>query len=89
MVFMTPDMLPITDSAYTSLLLDQNKFQASEAILKVPDLCPLNTTITGSTDTLGILLTNLPDPTACNYLLHSIEPPLTPENNFIFLCYSW
>ena len=64
------------------------KFQASEATLKVPDLCALDTTITGSTDTLSIALTNLPDPTACNYLLCSIEPPLTPGNNFIFLCYN-
>ena len=43
------------------------------------DLCLLNTTITGSTDTLGIALTSLPDPAACNYLLLSTEPPLTPE----------
>ena len=86
---MTPDMLSITDSAYASLLLDQNIFQASEATLKVPDLSSLNTTITGSTDTLGIALTNLPNLIACNYLLSSIEPPLTPENNFIFLCYNW
>ena len=66
MVLMTPDMLFITDSAYASLLLDQDKFQTSEATLKVPDLCSLNTTITGSTDTLGITLTSLPDPAACN-----------------------
>ena len=89
MVLMTLDMLSITDSAYASLHLDQNKFQTSEATLKVPDLFPLNTTITGSTDTLGIALTNLPNPTACNYLLCSIEPPLTPENNLNFLCYNW
>ena len=38
--FMTPDMLSIIDAAYTSLLLDQNKFQASEAALKFPDLFP-------------------------------------------------
>ena len=88
MVFMTPDMLSITDSAYASLLLDQNKFQASHATLKVPDICPLNTAITGSTDTLGIALTNLPEPTACNYLFCSIEPPLTPENSFIYLYYN-
>ena len=61
-------MLSITDAAYASLLLEQNDFQASEATLKVPGLCPLNTVITGSTDNLGIALTNLPDPTACNYL---------------------
>ena len=58
MVFMTPDMLSITDSAYASLVLDQNKCQASEGTLKVPDLSPLNKTITDSTDTLGIALTN-------------------------------
>ena len=37
---------------------------------------------------LGIALTNLPDPTACNYLFCSIEPPLSPQNNVIFLCYT-
>ena len=84
---MTPDMLTITDAAYASFLLDQNTFQASEATLKVSNLCPLNTIITGFTDTLGTALANLPDPTACNYLLCSIEPPLFPENNFISLCF--
>jgi hypothetical protein len=85
---MTQDMLSIADAAYDSLLLEQNDFQASEATLKVPGLCPLNTVITGSTDTLGIALTNLPDPTACNYLFCSIEPPLSPQNNVIFLCFN-
>ena len=59
---MTPDMLSITDAAYASLLMDQNTFQASKATLKVSNLCPLSTIITGSTDTLGTALTNLPDP---------------------------
>jgi hypothetical protein len=59
-------MLSITDVAYASLQLEQNDLQASEATLKVPSLCPLNTVITGSTDTLGIAFTNLPDPTAYN-----------------------
>ena len=88
MVFMTPDMLSITNAAYASLLLDQNTFQASEATLKVCNLCPLSTTITGSIDTLGIALTNLPDPTACNYFLRSIKPSLFPENNIIFLSFN-
>ena len=82
---MTQDMLSITDAAYASLQLEQNDFQASEATLKVPGLYPLNTDITGSTDTLGSTLTNLPDSTACNYLFCSIEP-LSPQNNVIFLC---
>ena len=85
---MTQDMPSIIDAAYASLLLEQNDFQASEATLKVPGLCPLNTVITGSSDTLGIALTNLPDPTACNYLFRSIEPPLSPQNNVIFLCFN-
>ena len=34
-VFMTPYMLFISDTAYASLLLDQNDFQASDAIFKV------------------------------------------------------
>ena len=84
MVFMTPDMLSITVSAYASLLLNQNKFQAPEATVKVSDLCPLNTTITCSTDTLSIALTNLPNPTACNYLLHSIKPPTNPRKHLHF-----
>ena len=88
MVFMTQDMISITDAAYASLLLEQNDFQASEATLKVLGLYPLNTVIAGSTDTLGIALTNLPDPTACNYLFCSIEPPLSPQNNVIFLCFN-
>ena len=88
MVFMTQDMLSITDAANASLLLEQNNFQASEATLKVLGLCPLNTVITGSTITLGIALTNLPDPTACNYLFCSIEPPLSSLNNVIFLCFN-
>ena len=88
MVFMTQDMLSITDAAYASLLLEQNDFQASEATLKVLSLCPLNTVITGSSDTLGIALTNLPDPTACNYLFCSIKPPLSQQNNDIFLCFN-
>ena len=81
-------MLSITDAANASLLLEQNNFQASEATLKVLGLCPLNTVITGSTITLGIALTNLPDPTACNYLFCSIEPPLSSLNNVIFLCFN-
>ena len=85
---MTQDMLSITDAANASLLLEQNNFQASEATLKVLGLCPLNTVITGSTITLGIALTNLPDPTACNYLFCSIEPPLSSLNNVIFLCFN-
>ena len=86
MVFMTSDMLSITDAAYTSLLLDQSTFQAAKATLKVYNLCPLSIIITGSTDTLGTALTSLPDPTACSYLLCSIELSLFPENNTIFLC---
>ena len=62
MVFTTPDMLSITEAAYARFLLDQNSFQASEATLKVSNLCPLNTIITGSTDTLGTALTNLWQP---------------------------
>ena len=52
--FMTQDIPSITDVAYASLLLKQKDFQASAATLKVPGLCPLNTVITGSTDTLGM-----------------------------------
>lgn len=88
MVFMTLDMLFITGAAYGTFLLDQNYFKVSEAILKVSELCPVNTSITGSTDTLVIALTNLSYPTACNHLLCSMEPTMTLQINFNFLSFN-
>ena len=64
-------MLTITDANYASMICNQFNFQASEATLKVTGLCPLNTIITGSTNTLDTALANLPGPTVCNYLFCS------------------
>ena len=66
MVFLSPDMLTITDANYASLFCDQYEFQASETTLKVTGLQPLSTITAGSTDTLGTALTDIPDPTVCN-----------------------
>ena len=88
MVFLSPDMITITDSDYASLICDQLEFQASETTLKVTGLQPLSTIITGSTDTLGTALTDIPDPTVCNYLFCSIETTTSSSTSTYLLCFS-
>ena len=88
MVFLSPDMLTITDADYASMICDQFNFQASEATLKVTGLCSLSTIITGSTNTLGTALSDLPDPTVCNYLFRSIETTTASFHPAYLLCFS-
>ena len=88
MVFLSPDMLTITDADYASLICDQYEFQASETTLKVTGLQPLSTIITGSTNTLGTALTDIPDPTVCNYLFCSIETTTSFSTSTYLLCFS-
>ena len=70
------------------MICDQFNFQASEATLKVTGLCSLSTIITGSTDTLGTALSDLPDPTVCNYLFRSIETTTASFHPAYLLCFS-
>ena len=88
MMFLSSNMLTITDADYAGMICNQFIFQASEAPLKVTGLCPLSTIITGSTDTLGTSLTNLPDPTVCNYLFHSIKTPTVSFHPAYLVCFN-
>ena len=88
MVFLSPDMLTIPDADYASLICDQYEFQASVTTLRVTGLQPLRTIITGSTDTLGTALTNIPDPTVCHYLFCSIETTTSFNTSTYLLCFS-
>ena len=67
MVFMTPGMLSIADAANACHHMDQNHFQSSGEAIKVNGLCSLTKIIIASTYTLNTTLTNILDPTACNY----------------------
>ena len=87
-MFLSPDMLTITDADYASLICNQYEFQASETTLKVTGLQPLSTIITGSTHTLGTALTDIPDPTVCNYLFCSIETTTLLSTSTYLLCFS-
>ena len=73
MVFLSPDMLTIKNADYASLICYQFEFQASETTCKVTGLQPLSNIITRSTNTLSTALTDIPDPTVCNYLFQIIE----------------
>ena len=87
-MFLSPDMLTITDADDASLICDQFEFQASETTLKVTGLHPLSTIITGSTNTLSTALTDIPDLTVCNYLFCSIETTTSFSNSAYLLCFS-
>ena len=88
MVLLSCDILTITASGFASLICNQFEFQASETTLKVTGLCPLHAIITGSTDIIGTALTDIPDPTVCNYLFQSIEITTSPCNSTYLLCFS-
>ena len=66
----------------------KNEFQASETTLKVTGLQPLSTIIAGSTNTLSTVLTDIPDPTVCNYLFCSIETTTSFSTSTYLLCFS-
>jgi hypothetical protein len=87
MVFLSHNMLTITDADYASMICDKFNFQPSEATLKVTGF-PLSTIITGSINTLGTALADLPDPTVCNYLFCSIEITTASFHPAYLLCFS-
>ena len=87
-VFLSSDILTITDTGYASLISDQCKFQAPEPTLKVTGLQLLSTIITGSTDNLGTALKEIPDPTVCKYLFCSIETTTSFSTSTYLLCIS-
>ena len=89
MMFLSSNMLTITDADYAGMIFNQFNFKASEAPLKVTGLCPLSTIITESTNTLGTALADLPDSIVCTYLFCSIETTTASFHPVYLLCFSY